>query len=252
MSVVATVRQEDAAAGQTAVEALADGIWQRREGYRYDSEPLADSLARAKAMAAGQDKPILLLDHGDNCMSGGTCDTMDVLQEALAQGMAGIAVGPVCDPQAVAELVAAGVGAEVEIALGNKVPLELIGRQARPLQLRGTVRAVSDGWYTVTGPIYRGQRFHMGRTVCLDTGAARIVVTEQTQEPWDLAVFTCVGIDPTQATYVLLKSRMYCRPVFVPLSGGLVECDSAGVTTADFGRFPYTNIQRPVFPFDRL
>ncbi|GHC78341.1 microcystinase C [Pseudorhodoferax aquiterrae] len=252
MSVVATVRQQEATAGQRAVDALADGIWQQREAYRYDSEALADSLARAKAMAEGQDKPILLLDHGDNCMSGGTCDTMDVLQEALAQGLTGIAVGPVCDPQAVAELVAAGVGAEIEVALGNKVPLEHIGRQARPLMLRGTVRAVSDGWYTVTGPIYRGQRFHMGRSVQLDIGTAQIVVTEQTQEPWDLAVFTCVGIDPTQARYVLLKSRMYCRPVFVPLSGGLVECDSAGVTTADFGRFPYANIQRPVFPFDPL
>ena len=27
---------------------------------------------------------MLLLDHGDNCMSGGTCDVMDVLEELLA------------------------------------------------------------------------------------------------------------------------------------------------------------------------
>jgi microcystin degradation protein MlrC len=25
---------------------------------------------------------VLLLDHGDNCMSGGSCDTLDVLQAA--------------------------------------------------------------------------------------------------------------------------------------------------------------------------
>lgn len=185
-------------------------------------------------------------------MSGGTCDTMDVLQTALELGLSGIAVGPLCDPEAVASLTAAGEGAEVEIALGNKVSLERIGLHKQPLRLRGTVRAVSDGAYTVSGPIYTGQRCHMGRTVCLDTGAAQIVITEQTHEPWDLGVFHCVGMDPTCFRFVLLKSRMYCRPVFVPLSAGLVECDSPGVTTSDYSRFPFARVSRPVFPLDAI
>ena len=218
----------------------------------YRSESLADSLARAQTLAVGVTKPVLLLDHGDNCMSGGTCDTMDVLQAALAQGLSGIAVGPLCDPEAVASLTKAGVGAELEIDLGNKVPLTRIGLHKQALRLRGTVRAVSDGGYTVTGPIYTGLRCQMGRTVCFDIGAAQIVVTEQTHEPWDLGVFHCVGIDPTQFRYLLLKSRMYCRPVFVPLSAGLVECDSPGVTTSDYSRFPFSRVQRPVFPLDPL
>ncbi len=195
---------------------------------------------------------MLLLDHGDNCMSGGTCDTMDVLQAALAQGLTGIAVGPICDPETVATLIKAGVGAEVEVALGNKVPLAQLGLHKEPLQLRGRVHAASDGGYTVTGPIYTGQRCHMGRSVCLDIGSAQIVVTEQPHEPWDLGVFHCVGVDPTRFRYLLLKSRMYCRPVFVPLSAGLVECDSPGVTTSDYARFQFTHVHRPVYPLDSL
>lgn len=38
------------------------------------TEPLAVSITRAKALAAKthiKDGPVLLLDHGDNCMSGG-------------------------------------------------------------------------------------------------------------------------------------------------------------------------------------
>ncbi|AVO49416.1 microcystin degradation protein MlrC [Melaminivora suipulveris] len=252
VSVVATCRAEALESAQAAVDALAQQIWQRRSGYVYRSEPLADSLRRAAGLARGATRPVLLLDHGDNCMSGGTCDTMDVLQAALAQGLSGIAVGPVCDPQAVAQLIAAGEGAQVEIALGNKVALQRIGLHKQPLVLRGTVGAVSDGSYTVTGPIYTGQRCHMGRSVRLDTDAAQIVVTEQTHEPWDLGVFHCVGLDPTQARFVLLKSRMYCRPVFVPLSAGLVECDSPGVTTSDYGRFPFEHVRRPVYPLDAL
>ena len=109
---------------------------------------------------------------------------------------------------------------------------------------------MSDGSYTVTGPIYTGQRCHMGRTVLFDTGSAQIVVSEQTHEPWDLGVFHCVGLDPTRFRFLLLKSRMYCRPVFTPLSEGLVECDSPGVTTSDYARFPFTRVRRPVYPLD--
>ncbi|OJU92098.1 MAG: microcystin degradation protein MlrC [Burkholderiales bacterium 66-5] len=252
MSVVATCRAEDEQSSQTAVDGLAQQIWRRRDEYVYRSEPLADSLRRAAELAKGASRPVLLLDHGDNCMSGGTCDTMDVLQAALALGLTGIAVGPICDPEAVATMTQIGIGEEVEIALGNKVSLERIGLHKQPLRLRGRVRAISDGSYTVTGPIYTGERCHMGRSVCLDIGSAQIVVTEQTHEPWDLGVFHCVGMDPTQFRYLLLKSRMYCRPVFVPLSAGLVECDSPGVTTSDYARFTFANVKHPVYPLDPL
>ena len=252
MSVVATCREEDLDATQAAVDDLAQQIWQRRADYVYRSEPLADSLRRAANLAQGATRPVLLLDHGDNCMSGGTCDTMDVLQAAWEHGLTGIATGPLSDPEAVAQLLAAGVGAQVSVRLGNKVPLARLGIVKEPVLVQGTVRAISDGSYTVTGPIYTGQRCSMGRAVWLDVGGTQIVVVEQPHEPWDLGVFSCVGLDPTAYRYLLLKSRMYCRPVFVPLSAGLVECDSPGVTTSDYARFPFTHVHRPVYPLDSL
>lgn len=251
MSVVVTGLADAPEAAQAVAERIAAAIWQERAEFVYDSEPLADSLQRAQALTAGASRPVLLLDHSDNCMSGGTCDSMDVLQAALAEGLADIAVGPLCDPGAVAELVAAGVGAQCTVRLGNKVPLTQLGVAKEPVALQGTVRAISDGEYTVTGPIYTGQRCAMGRTVLFDTGSALIVVTEKTHEPWDLGVFSCVGVDPTAHRFVLLKSRMYCRPVFVPLSHALVECDSpTGVTSSNYALFPFKNVRRPVFPLD--
>lgn len=236
--------------GQDVADAIAQQIWAERTQFVYDSEPLASSIARAKALAEGATQPVLLLDHSDNCMSGGTCDTMDILQAALAQGLQDIAVGPLCDPEAVNTLIQAGLGAEVNLALGNKVALTQLGIVKHPMPVRGTVRAISDGEYTVTGPIYTGQRCAMGRTVLLDIGVAHIVVTERPHEPWDIGVFQCVGVDPSAHRFVLLKSRMYCRPVFVPLSHALVECDSAGVTSSDFSLFPFVHVKRPVFPLD--
>jgi microcystin degradation protein MlrC len=254
MSVVVTGRADGdgAALAQSTADRIGDGIWAERAGFVYESEPLAQSISRARAIAAKASRPVLLLDHGDNCMSGGTCDTMDVLEAALAQGLQGIAVGPVCDPQAVDVLVRAGLGANCEVALGNKVPLAKLGLTKKPLVVRGTVAAISDGRYTVTGPIYTGSRCDMGRTVLLDAGAARIVVCERTHEPWDIGVFACVGLDPAAHRFLLLKSRMYCRPVFVPMSEAVVECDGQGVTSSDYSLFPFENVRRPVYPMDAL
>jgi microcystin degradation protein MlrC len=52
--------------------------------------------------------------------------------------------------------------------------------------------------------------------------------------------------------FVLLKSRMYCRPVFGPLAAALVECDGAGVTSSDYSLFPFERVRRPVYPLDVL
>lgn len=253
VSVVVTGDAENPTAAQAVADRVAQQIWDQRERFTYESEPLTDSLARAKVLAQGANRPVLLLDHSDNCMSGGTCDSMDVLQAALAQGLTDIAVGPLCDPEAVNHCVQAGLHAVVTLELGNKVPLTQLGVTKHPLQVTGTVRAVSDGEYTVTGPIYTGQRCSMGRTVLLDIGHADVVITERAHEPWDLGVFQCVGVDPQAYAYLLLKSRMYCRPVFVPLSHALVECDSpTGVTTSNYALFPFTHVKRPVFPLDRI
>src|SRR3546814_14077291 len=100
------------------------------------------------------------------------------------------------------------------------------------MPLNGTVLALSDGWYTITGPTYTGQRACMGRSAVLDIGAARLVLTERTHEPWDLGVFESLGQDPRQARFLLLKSRMYCRSAFVQISAGLVACDRPGVPRA--------------------
>ena len=249
MSVVVTGYASDPQAGQAVADRIARQIWDDRAQFVYDSEPLQDSLVRAQTLAQGASRPVLLLDHSDNCMSGGTCDAMDVLEAALGQGLDDIAVGPLCDPQAVQALLQAGVGEQVVLELGNKVPLTQLGITKQPLQVTGRVLAISDGEYTVTGPIYTGQRCGMGRTALLDIGRAQIVVTELPHEPWDLGVFGCVGMDPTAFRFVLLKSRMYCRPVFVPLAHALVECDSpSGVTSSNYALFPFSQVRRPVFP----
>jgi len=194
---------------------------------------------------------VLLLDHGDNVMSGGSCDTMAVLAECRRQGLTGIAAGPICDPEAVGAAVAAGVGATVALAVGNKVPLGLPDA-APPLPFAGRVRALTDGRFRITGPIYTGQLAAMGRTAVVEADDATLVLTERPMEPLDLGVFTSAGVDPTRYAYLILKSRMYCRPVFAPLASAIVLCDSRGITSSDYSLFRFRRVRRPIHPLDQL
>ncbi|MFM0322574.1 M81 family metallopeptidase [Caballeronia glebae] len=246
---VVVVAEGDSKKAQDVADRIARQIWNERDAFVYRSAPLTQSIGEGAALARETDKPVLLLDHGDNCMSGGTCDTTDAFEEALKQGLDGIVVGPLCDPEAVARLFAVGEGASVTIGIGNKLA-SVASRGKPPLEVTGVVRALTDGEYIISGPTYTGQRAYMGRTAVIETAAAQILVTERTHEPWDLGVFESVGIDPRGARFLILKSRMYCRPVFVPISGGLVECDSRGVTSSDYGLFAFENLKRPVYPLD--
>ncbi|AET92502.1 Microcystin LR degradation protein MlrC-like protein [Burkholderia sp. YI23] len=246
---VVVVADGERAKAQDVADRIARHIWDERDAFVYRSAPLAQSIGEGAALARDTDKPVLLLDHGDNCMSGGTCDTTDAFEEALKQGLEGIVVGPLCDPEAVAALFEAGEGATVTVGIGNKLAsVASLGKP--PLEVTGIVRALTDGEYVISGPTYTGQRAYMGRAAVIETSAARILVTERTHEPWDLGVFESVGIDPRGARFLILKSRMYCRPVFVPISGGLVECDSRGATSSDYGLFTFENLKRPVYPLD--
>jgi microcystin degradation protein MlrC len=247
---VITVADGNRKAAEAACKTILDIAWTHKEQFIYRGEPLDQALAKAKAMAEQTGGPILLLDHADNCASGATQDTMYVLKAALRQGLTGIAVGPVRDPQAVAEMIKAGVGAKVTVKVGGKMDMPAIDVKGEPLELTGVVRAITDGEYTITGPQFQGMRCYMGRTVVLDTGTAEIVVTEKNQEPWDRGVFTSVGIAPEQKRFLLLKSRMYFRPVFLPIAKGMVFCDSVGVGTSDWTQFEFKNLRRPIYPLD--
>ena len=208
-------------------------------------------MAQARALhAQAGGRPVLLLDHGDNVMSGGTCDTTDVLEECLRQGLSNIGVGPLCDPAAVAAATQAGLGATLDIELGNVRPLGLGSDPRARLRVHARVRALTDGRFRITGPIYTGETWAMGRTAVLETTAFTVVVTERPMEPLDLGVFTSAGVDPARFDYLILKSRMYCRPSFVPIAGGLVECDSRGVTSSDYGLFRFERVRRPIYPLD--
>ena len=246
---VVTMADGDAALAQSWADRIATRNWELREDCVYRGRPLAEAVAEAKALADG---PVILLDHADNVGSGGTQDVMTVIAEVMRQGLRDVAVGAVWDPVAVAAMQRAGVGATVTLALGGRTDMPSIGLAGRPLTVTGRVRVLTDGEWTVRGPMYHGVRVQMGPTAVLDTGAMEIVVVSRHHEPWDRGVFTSVGIQPEHKRYLLLKSRIHYRAGFADLARHTLTLDGDGVTTSDNRLLKYERVRRPVYPLDRV
>jgi len=241
------VANRDGAAAEAARDRLLAAAWAAREDFIYAGEPLAQAVARAKQIENG---PVILLDHADNTGSGGTQDCMAVIAEVLRQGLKDVAVAAVWDPRAVAVMAEAGVGAEVALELGGRTDMPAIGETGQPLRLSGRVRTLSDGRWIVRGPMYTGVEVNTGRTGVLEVEGLKIVVVSKHHEPWDLGIFTSVGIEPQHCRYLLLKSRIHYRAGFAPLAKATFTCDGVGVTTSDNSRLHFKKIRRPIFPLD--
>src|SRR5437899_1324778 len=120
---------------------LLDRAWVERETFVYKIEPLQQSVARAKAMPPARpgEGPIVLLDHYDNCASGGTMDTTAVLAEILRQGLEDVAAFAFYDTESVQQAIAAGVGSEVSLSIGGKIEMPAIPDASPPLTVIGKV-----------------------------------------------------------------------------------------------------------------
>ena len=87
-----------------------------------------ESLARrgASRRQAGK-RPVVLLDHYDNCASGGTMDTMAVLGAILDAGLEDVAAFAIFDPAGGAADDRRRCRREVTLSLGGKLDMPSIG-----------------------------------------------------------------------------------------------------------------------------
>jgi len=228
---------------------LLDRAWVEREAFVYTIDPLTQSVARAKAMPPG-DGPVVLLDHYDNCASGGTMDTTVVLAEILRQGLENVAAFAIFDPEAVQQAITAGIGAEVTLSIGGKITMPAIPAESPPLTVTGTVKTISNGQYKNRGPMARGVAMNMGAAVVLDTRTAEIVLISRHVEPSDLNCLSSLGIDPSQKRYVMLKSRIHWRAGLGPMAKAVVDCAGVGVCTSDYSQLQFKKVRRPIYPLD--
>ena len=243
--IVADAGREEAA--QRLMRELTEMAWSRRADFVFPLESMQVSIARAKALEVG---PVVLADHGDNCGAGGPTDQMSVLAEVIRQGLSDVVAGPFWDPASVAQMIQAGVGQTVTVAVGGKTDMPALNLKGEPLLLTGRVKCITDGCFEVTGPMFTGMQLSLGRTAVLDVNGTLVMVCEKPQEPFDTGVFTHAGIDLARKKYILIKSRQHFRAGFGPIAKAVVLVAGPGVCSSDYSLFPFKNLPRPIYPLD--
>ena len=237
------------AAAESACEDLLDMAWDARQDFLYEGRPLAESIAMAQQATA---KPVVLLDHCDNVASGGTMDTTGVLKACLDAGLTNAVFFAIHDPESVEKAFAAGVGATVDFVLGGKALLEATQEPNPPLPLTAKVVNLHSGLIKLHGPMMAGMETAMGRTAVLEVPGMLIVIIAGHAEPNDKSCFHSLGIDVASKDYVIIKSRVHWRAGLGDVAQTIIECDSVGLTTSDYGKLPFRHVRRPIYPLDAM
>lgn len=239
--------QGDPAPHERLGNELADDIWDRR------LEVLNDYLSVEAAAAEcashdGTNGPIVVADYADNPGGGAYGDATSLLAALLAAGAGNACFGPLVDPKAVEFLKTRRLGANASLSIGGKTDPD---RGGGPLEVTGTLKLISDGDYTGTGPILGGLRRSWGPTAILGVAGIEILIVSNATQMLDLEQLRAFGIDPLAKSVIALKSMQHFRAAFEPIASRIIVCDSGALCTPDLARLPYLNVPRPIFPLDR-
>ena len=244
---VVTVENAQHNLGEPLIDELCAMAWERRQEFIYEAESLPESIRRAKDL---NQYPVVIADHGDNSGAGGSADDLTVMDEMLKQGLTDIIAGPIWDPVAVSQIIEAGEGNKITLDVGGKTNVPAINQTGHKIRCSGTVAKITDGRFTITGPMQTGLKVNLGRSVILDIGNAQLLICEERWEPYDPGCFTHAGIDPLNHKYILIKSRQHFRATFESIAKHIVMAAGPGVCSSNYSQFSFINLDRPIYPLD--
>lgn len=216
-----------------AAEGIAAAYWNAREEFQFISTAMSAAAAFDHIEENELPLPIFLSDAGDNPTAGGAGDTTGVLKILLENERSAI-FASIPDAEAVAECLAAGVGAEVCLSLGGK----LDSLHSQPLAVSGIVRSFSE----------RDPR--LGPEAVVDVGSVSIILSSRRRPYHTREDFTGLGIDPMENEVTVVKIG-YLEPGLKAMAASHILLLSEGGVNPDLTSVVYDNLQHPIFPWDQ-
>ncbi|MCZ6488435.1 MAG: M81 family metallopeptidase [Gammaproteobacteria bacterium] len=213
---------------------------------RFVNELLSPDEAVQKAMSVSAGKPVVLADAQDNPGAGGTSDTTGVLEALIRNGAKAATLAVMYDPEVAGHAHEAGVGAQIEVALGAKSGFEGVF----PYKGRFEVEALGDGHFDFTGEMYKGSVAELGPMALLrvlEPGCdVRIIVGSERGQCLDLAIIRHLGIEPTEQSILVVKSTVHFRADFDPIAAETLVVAAPGAHPCQLVDLPYKNLRRGV------
>jgi len=206
-----------------------------------------DAVVQAMALADKASAPVVVADTQDNPGAGGDSNTTGMLHALLALGAGRrfpgrVALGLLFDRAAAQVAHQAGVGAELDLALGTAV-MTFTGLASDPPVLgRYKVLALADGRCTLTGPMMHGLTVQLGPSACVEIEGIRIAVVSGKKQLLDRELLRMVGIHAEQMRIIVVKSSNHFRADFQPIASHVLVGKAAGPMAADPADLPWRKL----------
>jgi microcystin degradation protein MlrC len=243
-SSVVVVTDGDPDLARTCAHELAELFWANRAGFVTELVPPDEAVRRALRRGSGT---VVLCDSADSTTSGSTGDSTAILGALLhAAPVAETVLANIVDPDAVARAMQAGVGATITLQVGGA----LSPQYYNPVALTAYVKTLSDGTFTFKGPGMRGVPHHMGRTAVLVQGGIHLAVMERGVSQWDPQLYRSLGLEPTDARIVQVKSPMAFRAAYEGIYDEVIVVAAPGAANPNLRSLNWERVPRPIYPLD--
>jgi microcystin degradation protein MlrC len=155
-----------------------------------------------------------------------------------------VAFHAICDPEAVAEGMAVGIG-PATLTIGGKIDPRMGGA---PLTLSGEIICLTNGRFVAYGPMGGGVERNYGPSLVFRVGGIDIILITNNGQANDLGQFTSLGVDPTHYATVAVKSLQHFRAAFEPIAREVILVDTGALCTSRYSSELYQRVRRPVWP----
>jgi microcystin degradation protein MlrC len=225
------------------VRGLASRLWEQRSEFEVEWVSPETLVSKVEQFRPG---PVIVSEGYDATTGGAPGDHPGLLQALLPHKETLSACIFLVDPLAAREAQQLGVGGEFHGCLGAG----LDNRFSEPVPLKGRIRHLSDGVFTLRGPVFTGKRVDMGLTTVLEVGGLNIVVASRAVMTIDPELYRSQGIEPRDRRVVGVKSPSLFRPGFEDMLAGVLYLDMPGVCRGHLRQIPFRHINRPIHPLD--
>ena len=228
---------DDQQTADTAADKLSQYILDREAEFKVPM--LSPDNAVVKAMQSNSFKPYVLADVQDNSGAGATSDTTGLLAAMVRNNAQNCVIGVLVDPEAAQTAHTAGMGAELDIAVGGK----LFTKGDPPFRAKFKVTGLSDGSFLCTGPFYKGITASLGPMAVLTVGGVSVVVSTNRMQAADREMFRHIGIHPEEQKILGLKSSVHFRGDFTDIAEEILVVEAPGAFIDRPETLPYQNLR---------
>jgi microcystin degradation protein MlrC len=244
-SSVVVVTDDDPELARTLCGLLAAEVWERRREYLPELVPVEVAVREAHQNADGL---VVLSDSADATTSGAPGDSNWVLRELLKYDWPRPALVTLVDPDLVEQARRLGVGATWSGELGGKRDR----RFSQPISMAARVAGLFDARFVMSGHLAKNLPIDMGPSAVLRHGNVHVLVTSRSGPHFAPEFFRAAGLEPFQAGVLVAKSPCGFRAVYQQRAKKILVVQAPGCAPADFWRYEYQRIPRPLWPWDEI